>query len=340
MGVSKNAHIRYRILDRCLRSNNYYSVEQLLLECNNVLAELGTCVEKRQIYYDLNFFQNSEGFSAPLLKIRNAHTIYYTYEDKNFSIYNQILKENEIVKIREALLNLSGSKGLPQYFLVEEIISGLNAAFLLPENVEKIIEFDSNEFLKGVNFIGCLYESIFYKNVLNVKYLPFLSESHLELTFHPYFIKQYHNRWFVFGLSKVKNFEEYNQKIVNLALDRILDLSVNHFEPFCPNNLNFNEYFDDVVGVTVYDHVNIEKVKLKVLNSRYPYIETKPIHGSQKRLDRESNENFTVISLDIKINPEFESLLLYYGPDIEVLEPENLRNRISDIINEMFVIYK
>ena len=42
-----------------------------------------------------------------------------------------------------------------------------------------------------------------------------------------------------------------------------------------------------------------------------------------------------MISITVKINKELESLILSFGDDIEVLEPEDFRNRIAEKIKLM-----
>ena len=97
-------------------------------------------------------------------------------------------------------------------------------------------------------------------------------------------------------------------------------------------NIDFEAYFEDAIGVSV-DGREIERVILKIAKQTWPYIETKPIHGSQKVLER--NENEVMIELHLKINFELETLLLSRGEAIEVISPEYLRNRIKERVNAL-----
>lgn len=77
---------------------------------------------------------------------------------------------------------------------------------------------------------------------------------------------------------------------------------------------------------------------LKLTNELYPYIETKPLHGSQKV--KEKNENYTIIELELIPNYELESLILSYGEGVVIIAPESLRehvkNRIQLTLNNYF----
>ena len=60
----------------------------------------------------------------------------------------------------------------------------------------------------------------------------------------------------------------------------------------------------------------------------YPYIQTKPLHGSQKK--KETADLYVLIELELIPNYELESLILSYGEGIEVLSPETLRYKIKN----------
>ena len=108
--------------------------------------------------------------------------------------------------------------------------------------------------------------------------------------------------------------------------------------PYKESNVDFDEYFKDVIGVTVPDNCEPENVILRVNNSRYHYIETKPLHSSQDII--EEGDDATTISITVKINKELISLLLSYGDDLEVLAPASLRDEIAAKINSSASHYK
>jgi predicted DNA-binding transcriptional regulator YafY len=58
-----------------------------------------------------------------------------------------------------------------------------------------------------------------------------------------------------------------------------------------------------------------------------------PLHLSQ-RIVKES-EDYTVISINVKVNKELESLILSFGSDVEVISPQSFRERIADKIKLM-----
>jgi predicted DNA-binding transcriptional regulator YafY len=74
------------------------------------------------------------------------------------------------------------------------------------------------------------------------------------------------------------------------------------------------------------------------LKAYYPaanYIITKPIHASQKVSKFQEGENFRIIELDLVLNYEFETILLSYANECEILEPDDLRERIKKRAKEI-----
>jgi WYL domain len=94
--------------------------------------------------------------------------------------------------------------------------------------------------------------------------------------------------------------------------------------------------FNNTIGVN-FSH-KIELVKLLVSNELLPYFETLPFHNSQKTI--EVTEKGKVISIEVGINYELERWILYYGSNIEVLEPQSLRSKIEKLLKNNLNLYQ
>jgi len=328
MATNKNAIIRYQALNKCFRNpGRKYFLDDLIDACNEAMLDLdpnSTGVKRRQIFDDIKFMRDSRGYDAPIESYRDGKKTYYRYEDVNFSINNQPLNEQEAQQLKESLLTLSRFKGMPQFDWVEELKARLEQSFNLTTE-ENVLSFDENPFLTGREYIGELYHAIINKQVLEIVYLPFKRDENITYTIHPYHLKQYNNRWFLFGQNN-----DY-KNITNIALDRIQAIKESKI-PYIPNTeINFEEFFDDIIGVTIPEDKTLHKLILKIDSKLWPYIKTKPLHGSQKPPIEENNE-YTIIKLELMLNFELEAMILSYGEQIEVLEPKALRENISSKI--------
>lgn len=325
MSTNKNATIRYQALNQCFQNpGRTYYIDDLIEACNDSLLEIdpnSTGIKRRQIFDDIKFMRDSKGFNAPIESYKDGKKAFYRYSDLSFSINNQPLNEREALQLKESLTTLSRFKGLPQFEWVDEMKARLEVSFRL-KSEEKVIEFEENQYLTGKENIGVLYDAIINKQVLKIQYQPFKRDGSMLMILHPYFLKQYNNRWFLFG----KNGDA--KSITTIALDRIESIQLVS-EVYLPNmEINFEEYLDDVVGVSVPTDGIVEKVILKIDAESWPYIKTKPIHGSQKI--KEQTSKYTIIELQVIPNYELETLIFSYAENIEVVGPETLRKKISE----------
>jgi predicted DNA-binding transcriptional regulator YafY len=201
----------------------------------------------------------------------------------------------------------------------------LKSGLDLDKTNQQIISFEENEFLKGIEFLNSLYQYIIQKQCLEIYYKSFKSESESTFTISPYYLKQYNNRWFLFGWNH--QFEN----IQNLALDRILKIEYSN-EKYIVNETDFNEYFEDIIGVTNDKSAEVQNIKIQLSDNIIPYIISKPIHGSQKI-------SGNILTLELKINYELEILILSYGENMKVIEPPILVDKIKNRINKTSNFY-
>ncbi len=334
MATNKNAIIRYQALDQCFRNpGRKYYMDELIIACNEALLDIdpeSTGIKRRQVYEDIKFMKDSRGYDAPIESFRDGRKAFYRYADMNFTINKQPLNEQEAQQLRESLMTLSRFSGLPQFEWVEEMKLRLEQSFKL-KTEDKILSFDENPYLTGREYIGDLYNAIINKQALIITYKPFKTDVVRSYDFHPYYLKQYNNRWFLWGL------EEKRDNLTNLPLDRIQSIKESKTIYQINTKINFDEYFEDVIGVSVTPNVEPQKVCLKIAADLWPYIKTKPLHGSQKTI--EINEKYIKIELALIPNYEFYSMIFSHGDNIEIVGPDELRHHFKAKVNMLYKRY-
>jgi predicted DNA-binding transcriptional regulator YafY len=335
MSTNKNATIRYQALDKCFRDHRHrYYLDDLIEACDEALDYYnGTSgVSRRQIFEDIKFIESNTGWSIPLERKKDGKKVYYRYKDPDFSINQQPLTDEEAQQLQTVILTLSRFRGLPSNEWVEEVISNLEWRFNLKGKKENVISFEQNPNLKGLEHLSDVIDAASNHQPLRIEYHNYKNGGRdISYLMHPYYIKQYNNRWFLLG--RVDGRED----ITNLALDRIVSMTVASDVAFIPNEkIDFEHYFDDVVGVTIPNNdVKIENIILRFTEARFPYVVSKPIHQSQEIL----NEDEHTISIKVKPTHELEQQLLSFGPDVKVLSPEAIKNQIGEKIAEMMKKY-
>lgn len=336
MFTTKHQIVRYNKLDRCFQNfGREYSIDDLLDAVNEAIIDFdpsGSGVQMRTLRKDISFMRSEAGYNAPIDTIKSSNGInYYRYADKSFSINKSPLNDTEAEQLKKAVSILQRFEGSPEFEWVNELGPLLNDKFGLKSQEKKVMSLESNIDYKGYNYITPIFNAIVNKTVLKIKYEPF-NKHEYEITFHPYFLKQYNSRWFVFG------YNEYNENTQwNLALDRINGEIEKTNNKYKEDITDWVEFFDDMIGVSKSIDSKIEEVKLVFNKEQAPYIETKPLHWSQKNkyLDDGSLE----IRIQVMLNYELEMRILSFGEKVKVIEPAILVTSISNRIKKQHENY-
>lgn len=321
MPVNRNALIRYKTIDTCLR-NRYrqWTLENLIDACSDALYEyegIDKGISKRTIQGDIQMMRSEKlGYNAPIVVYDNK---YYTYEDEDYSITNTPLSEQDLKVMSEAVEVLSQFKGFSYFSGMGEIVNRLEDHVTSAKTKAiPVIDFEKNENLQGLNHLDAIYHSIVDKQALRMTYQSFKAREAATFIFYPYLLKEYKNRWFVFGL------QQGQPMLKNLALDRIQVLTIAKDEPYRENKL-FDPltFFDDVVGVTKGVNQQTEKVSFLVTREHAPYIKTKPIHRSQKIIETKDDGSI-IFEINVIINQELQREFLGFADGIQILYPNSL----------------
>ena len=330
MPTNKNAAIRYQTLDKCFRDRRHrYYLEDLIDRCEEALYYYngGGGVSRRQVFEDIKFMESETGWSIPLERHQDGKRVYYRYSDPDFSINAQPLTDEEADQLRAVIVTLGRFRGLPCNAWIDEVISNLEWRFGLRGKEENIIGFEQNPSLKGLNLLPGIIDAAVSHQVLRIAYRNYKNcEEERMAVVHPWYVKQYNNRWFLMA------YDAGTDRITNFALDRIQGLQVEEGVAFIPNKeIDFEHYFDDVFGVTI-PPPDVEKIRVVLQFSRkqYPYIVSKPLHRTQEIVDDENR----ILAVEVRPNYEFMQLILSFGKDVKVLEPEPYRQEIIDNIRK------
>lgn len=317
MPISKNALIRYKTIDRCLQ-NHYrrWTLEDLIDECSDALSELegrDENVSRRTVQLDIQNMRKV--YQAPIKVVDHK---YYIYEDRDFSITESPLSEEDVRRMSEAVGVLRQLSGFHEFAGMEDILGRLeDRVHVTMEKTRPVVFFDKNDLLKGLGHIQPLHKAILGRRPLNMTYQSFRAQSPNTFVFHPYALKEFNNRWFVLGKRNTKYIE-------NLALDRIVSFTEAPDIPFVEDpDFNPESWFADMVGVTKFRTDRKEKVVFWASPDDAPYIITKPMHSSQRVIEYREDGS-AVFELDIIINRELVRLLFGYAEGIKVLRPRKL----------------
>lgn len=226
-----------------------------------------------------------------------------------YSIVNpEAIEENSLTKwaldsfsLGELLL---GNNTISDKILLEEIPSGRewleSVLYALQHNKEIDIEYE--------NFVGIKFSG-------RVK---------------PLCVKLFKRRWYVLTLL------DNNRKRI-FSLDRVINLKVSDTTFNYPTDFVAAEYFQNYFGIIAGMEQKVENIKIRTYAELPGYLRSLPIHHSQREL--ESKDGHTDFSLRLVPTFDFIQELLLHRDQLEVIEPESLRNEVSSIIYRMSGLY-
>lgn len=331
MAVTRYPMIRYQTLDRCFRNRHKkYYIDDLIDACAEAFIKYcgsDKGCSRRTILNDIDFMESEAGWSIPLERHRDGHQVWFRYSDPDFTINKTLLSDDDVNKLNEAVRLLERFRGMPCFEWIDDLLVKLQSG--LRDSATTILDFEHVPALKGVEHIDRLFNAILYKQVLEITYQTYGNHT-FTWTIHPYLIKQYNNRWFLFGKNASKN-----GAISNLALDRIVDIQ-NSRATYEENDGIMQQKLDNIIGVTIDWKASVQQVRLKFSENRFQYVLTKPLHPSQTII----SEDDRIIEISVIPNKELEALILQFGSDVEVLAPDGLRNQIKEKIEKIKAIYK
>jgi len=322
MPTNKNALLRYQVLNNCF-GNPYrkYFIQDLIAAVNDALADEGCKVGRSQIYNDIKYMESELGYRAPIKRLREGHKVYMRYDPIDFSIHKTPLGPKENAQLEDALNILERLESFQSFDWLTELLPKIKQklGFARPEQAS-IIFFDENKDYQGLEHLRPLFTAIKEEQCLRIAYQSFREESGKEeFNFHPQVLKQYNKRWFVFGRDEDRDFDYRN-----LALDRIQKLE-DSLLAYKKVEIDWeNDFFKDIIGVSKDWEQQKEEIKIWVAAEQAPYTESKPIHSSQKLLERREDGSI-VISLELRPNYELQQQLLMAAEKYKVLSPASLQ---------------
>jgi hypothetical protein len=343
MPQNKNFQKRITILDECFASRTGAFTLDKLIEV--VQEKLDVSVSRKTIQNDIRYIretiesdhsQNTDFSENPVFipKVFEGKKTIFKYADENLALGYQLLSKSDQDQLEETLAILSRYRNREDFFWLDELFPRIEASFnLVHEDYNGLISYQSNRDYSGQSWVGKLYNQLVRGKILTIEYKSFKDVKSYLRKIHPYHLKQYNDRWFLFGFEES---EKYTG-ITNLALDRIIGITET-IENIQPNETEWGDYFDEMIGVSQPLNQEVIEIKLRFSLKRIPYVITKPIHGVSQRIDITDPEGRTII-VNLMPNKELYQTLLSFGSDVKVLTPEKVIQELKKIAGEMENLY-
>lgn len=325
MPKNKNAYLRYRIIDQCLRNDfKYFNRDSL---ADRVSEKLGISVSKYTIDKDLKALHDE--FDAPIKFDKFKNRYYYS---EPFSLENVELDEDEKNVLNASIAVLDILKDTKYAESFKSIIQRLSAESKDYEE-ESIIEFEHSENMPGIDLFDRLYEAILNEETLLITHEVY-GKDIKEHIISPYLIKEYRNRFYL--IARKHNYDSL-ELIYSFGLDRIKSIKRSNELYRRTKEFNPKTYFKHSLGITRKLFEEPIELELKFSSVNIPYVLSKPLHSSQKIIKQ--TKDYLIVSIKVYESDELNMAILSYGSGVEVLSPKKYISYIKGVISGMTKIY-
>ena len=208
------------------------------------------------------------------------------------------------------------------------------------EKLEDRIIFE--EIPSGQTWLTCIADAMRRNHVLNITHQGFGKPDPSTFDIEPYFLKVVKRRWYVLARSPYysKRNKERGIKPSDVylvyALDRISDIQDTGKTFKMKKNFDVHSYFEGCCGV-ITSNESPQKIVLRAYNGFADYLRTLPLHESQREIG--SDDESTLFEYHLKPTFDFYQLVLAQGDQVEVLEPEPVREEVRNFAQNMLDYY-
>lgn len=185
----------------------------------------------------------------------------------------------------------------------------------------------------GQEYLHPIISAMKENRVLNITYHSYWKDVESNFDVQPYCVKLFRQRWYMVAKSTY-----YDEGPRIYSLDRIRELNTKDDTFVMPKDWNAEDYFNGCFGIIADQSVEKQMVKLKATAIQAKYIRDLKIHESQKEIER--NEEYSIFTFNIRPQFDFQQEILKNGEEVEVLEPQWLREEIAGKIKRMSDSYK
>lgn len=198
-----------------------------------------------------------------------------------------------------------------------------------PKHKEAIL-LDNDIQQKGFEYIQPILQAIQQQRKIEFEYQKFKEEKPKKYCIEPYALKEFENRWYLVGLVNDK------VELYKFGIERILQLTTITTKFTKNKKLSTTEHFARMIGVN--DQLKErETIHIAFTPFQAKYIETLPLHWSQKEINR--SKDWVTFEYYLIPNFELEQRILSCGAEVKVLKPTKLKKRMMQILEQCLENY-
>jgi len=187
---------------------------------------------------------------------------------------------------------------------------------------------ESNEILTKLQLF---LEAIPTEKIIEIHYQAFQQTTIKVEKVIPILVKQSKNRWYLIAQTKPENL------LKTYGFERIKKYDIHKPSKTHTESRNIKEIIDKNYGAYLYTDKEPITIKLKIANWRAEYLNTQPLHHSQKIVS--FDKEFTIYTLNLIPNPQFLADIAGLTNSCTILEPIELSEELTLLLKKTISLY-
>ena len=181
----------------------------------------------------------------------------------------------------------------------------------------------------GMQFIDPITDAMRRGLQVIVKYQTYYWAEPRDIRVEPYFLRLFHQRWYLMGVPP----DISNPGVHVYALDRMQSVEITNTKFKYPRDFDPKEFYKDCFGIIKDQGVDAKRTLIKATAFQSNYLRNLPLHESQHEIER--GEEFSLFEMRICPTYDLCQQLLSLGDAVEVLEPQELREKMREQVENM-----
>lgn len=285
----QNSIKAYSLIVEAVGQNSHVSIASLLRK----LRDHDIDISKRTLERYLAALRTEFGIDIRFDRTKGAYTLEHKDERDADTLFQFLEQWQQAMVVTESLLN--NGEGM------------------------HYVDFGTVGNAKGLQWFKTLLFALNNYRKISLWYKKFGAGEAQKVLVNPIHLKQYRDRWYIIGWS------EHVRAVRTYAFDRIEKAIVKETRIELPKKLDIQRLFRYTIGID-YGSTPAQKVRFRCYDMARFYIESLPLHWTQKMMEKTSS--YTEFELFVVINNELKLELLRFGNAVEVVEPVSLHEQL------------
>ncbi len=229
------------------------------------------------------------------------------------------------------LYYIANTEDLEEESMRRWLISTFSVNSLLSESraLKQRILFE--EIPSGQKYLTTIIETMRENRTLALTYKMFQQPASFSCEVEPYCVKVFRQRWYM--VAHIVG----TQRIRIYSLDRIEALEPTNRSFKLPAKFDGRDFFAQSFGITVDEQCPVEKIRIRVTPKQSNYLRTLPLHATQN--ETQHSDSYSIFEYRLRPTYDFQQEIRKYGADVEVLEPQWLRDKFYEEAKANYELY-